>query len=79
MFTRSFQGGSARVGFNGQRPVRYTLSAAANGRANIVFFDSAKQLIKQIKGAGTMTVELQFTGQAKQVVRFNTAGLQWSY
>ncbi|GAB3544257.1 hypothetical protein [Spirosoma fluminis] len=78
MFTRSFQSGKARIRFDAQPTVTYTLSAAANGRANIVFFDLEQQLIKQLKTARTMSVQLQFTGQNQAGLRFNTAGLRWN-
>jgi hypothetical protein len=79
LFTRSFQSGSARIQFNQQRPVTYTLSAAANGRANIVFFDKAEQLLRQLKKARSVTVQLLFAGQANRALTFQTAGLRWNH
>ncbi|GAB3508997.1 hypothetical protein GCM10027341_45520 [Spirosoma knui] len=77
-FTRSFQSGKARIRFDSRPPVTYALSAAANGRANIVFFDQEQRLIKQLKTARTMSVQLQFAGQNQSELRFNTAGLRWN-
>lgn len=78
-FNRSFQGGNASIRFDGKPPVRYSLSAAENGRANIVFFDSAQKLINQMKGARTMIVDVEFEGQGKRHVEFTTRGLTWNH
>jgi hypothetical protein len=78
-FNRSFQAGSALVRFDGQAPITYSLSAAANGRANIVFFDEARLLINRFKTAKHVTIGVKFPGQATQTIEFRTAGLQWRY
>lgn len=78
-FNRSFQEGRARVRFDGKPPVTYRLSAAANGRANIVFFDADEQLIRQMKAATNMTVEVSFYGQGIRRIEFRTAGLKWNH
>ncbi len=76
---RSFQDGTARVGFDGQRVRRYALTAAANGRANIVFVAADPSFIASLKRAKRMTVELVFAGQANRRVAFSTAGLRWPH
>ncbi|GAB3794543.1 hypothetical protein GCM10028819_08540 [Spirosoma humi] len=78
-FNRSFQGGNASIRFDGKPPVRYSLSAAENGRANIVFFDSAQKLISQMKGARKMIVDVEFEGQGKRHIEFTTRGLVWNH
>lgn len=78
LFTRSFQSGRAQVQFDTQSPVAYTLTAAANGRANIVFFNSEQKLINQIKGSKIMIVRTKFAGQPTIEVRYKTAGLRWA-
>lgn len=78
-FNRNFQAGTARVRFDGKPPVTYALSAAANGRANIVFFEAGHRLINQIKAARNMLVDVTFGGQPVRKIRFNTAGLRWDY
>lgn len=78
-FNRSFQGGNARVRFDGKPPVTYTLSAAANGRANIVFFDAAAELAGRIRTARTVTMQVEFPGQRVQKIEFNTVGLRWNH
>jgi len=78
-FNRSFQGGSARIRFDGKPPITYSLTAAANGRANIVFFNADRKLIDQIKAAGTMLIQVTFDGQAVRKILFKTAGLRWSH
>ncbi|RYC68212.1 hypothetical protein [Spirosoma sordidisoli] len=77
-FTRSYQNGSARIQFDGKPPVSYALSAAANGRANIVFFDAGEKLIAQLKRTRTMVVRLQFAGQPVREVRFTPVGFRWN-
>ncbi|RIV23778.1 hypothetical protein DYU11_12455 [Fibrisoma montanum] len=76
-FNRSFQNGNAKVRFDGKAPVTYPLTAAANGRANIVFFDADQKLINQIKAARTMSVAISFYGQPVRQLDFRTAGLRW--
>ncbi len=76
-FNRSFQVGSARIRFDNKPPVSYSLLAAENGRANIIFFDSEQKLINQIKASRTMTLELEFAGQGKRQIEFRTVGLKW--
>jgi hypothetical protein len=78
-FNRSFQNGSARIRFDGKAPVTYSLVAAANGRANIVFFDSERRLINQIKGAKNMAVQVVFDGQPTRQIEFRTADLRWNH
>lgn len=78
-FNRSFQAGTARVRFDGKPPITYALSAAANGRANIVFFDSGARLINQIKAARNTLVQVRFEGQPVREIQFQTAGLRWNH
>lgn len=78
-FNRSFQNGSARIRFDGKPPVTYSLVAAANGRANIVFFDSERRFINQIKGAKNMVVQVMFDGQPVRQIEFRTANLRWDH
>ena len=78
-FNRSFQGGTARVRFDGKPAITYSLSAAANGRANIVFFDSERRLIEQIKTAKKASIEIEFPSQKTQTIEFKTAGLKWRH
>jgi hypothetical protein len=77
-FNRSFQNGTAKVRFDQQSPITYALVAAENGRANIVFFDNEQKLIRQIKAARTMTIDVGFAGQGTQQIRFSIAGLRWN-
>ena len=77
-FNRSFQSGSARVRFDNSLPVTYTLSAAENGRANIVFFDAGRTLIDRISTSRTAVIEVRFPSQPVQTIKFRTAGLQWN-
>lgn len=78
-FNRSFQGGTARVRFDGKPPVTYSLSAAANGRANIVFFDEADGFVERIRTARTVSIQVEFPGQRVQKIEFSTAGLRWNH
>lgn len=78
-FNRSFQGGNASIRFDGKPPVRYSLSAAENGRANIVFFDSPQKLINQMKEARKMVVDIEFSGQGTRHIEFTTVGLIWNH
>ncbi len=76
-FNRSFQEGKARVRFDGSAPVTYTFSAAENGSANVIFFDAEKVLIKRLKTARIMLVDVDFAGQGTRQIEFRTAGLKW--
>ena len=76
-FNRSFQNGTARVRFDGKPAITYLLSAAANGRANVVFFNAERRLIDQIKAAKNMAVQVRFDGQPVRQIEFRTADLKW--
>jgi hypothetical protein len=76
-FNRSFQSGNARVRFDENPPVTYPLSAAANGRANIVFFDAKPELVDRIIASRALSIQVQFPGQRVQTIDFKTAGLRW--
>ncbi len=78
-FNRSFQNGTARIRFDGKSPVTYSLLAAANGRANIIFFDEVRQLINQIKASKSMSVDVRFDGQPARLIEFRTANLRWNH
>ncbi len=74
---RSFQNGTARVRFDQQSVRQYTLTAAANGRANIAFLETDRRFIESLKRAKQTTVELVFAGQMTRRMVFPTAGLRW--
>ena len=75
-FNRSFQNGNARIRFDDKPPITYALLAAANGRANIVFFDAERRLINQIKASTKMSVQVMFDGQPTRQIEFRTANLR---
>ncbi|WP_240163775.1 hypothetical protein [Spirosoma taeanense] len=77
-FNRSFEGGNARIRFDGKPAQSYSFSAAENGRANIIFFDAEQKLINQMKAARTMVIEIGFYAQGTRQISFNTAGLKWT-
>lgn len=76
---RSFQNGTARVRFDGQRARSYPLTAAANGRANIVFVEADRLFFASLQRARQMAVELRFEGQANRQIDFPVAGLRWPH
>ena len=78
-FNRSFQGGRVRIRFDGKPAVTYTYSAAENGSASVIFFDEAGKLIRQLKTAKRMVVDLTFYGQGNRQIEFRTAGLVWNH
>jgi hypothetical protein len=78
-FNRSFQGGQARVRFDNSPPVNYAFSAAENGSANVIFFDSEKAIIDKLKKARNMVVDVQFAGQGNRQIAFRTTGLVWNH
>ncbi|QDK78172.1 hypothetical protein EXU85_06000 [Spirosoma sp. KCTC 42546] len=78
-FNRSFQEGKAHVRFDENPAITYSFSAAENGSANIIFFDSDQALINKMKAARNMTVDVDFAGQGKRLIEFQTAGLVWNH
>ena len=79
MFAPSFQGGKALIRFDEGRSVTYSLTAAANGRGNLLFIDDEKRLIQQIRTSRTMAVQIKMVGQNLNEMRFNSAGLRWNH
>ncbi|MBO0947801.1 hypothetical protein [Fibrella forsythiae] len=75
----SFQGGKALIQFDAGKPVTFSLSAAANGRGNLIFFDDTEQLTRKVRAARKMTVQLKILGQNLNQVTFNSAGLRWNH
>lgn len=78
-FNRSFQGGRVRIRFDGKPAVTYAYSAAENGSATIIFFDEAEALIRQLKTASKIVIDIVFYGQGNRQIEFRTAGLVWSH
>ena len=78
-FNRSFQGGAARIRFDNTPSAIYSFSAAENGRANIVFFDSPEALIDRMKKARKMVVNVNFYAQGSRQIEFNVANLVWNH
>jgi hypothetical protein len=78
-FNRSFQGGNARIRFDNKPAIPYAFSAAENGRANIIFFDSEQKLINQLKTAKETVIDVGFNGQGTREIKFRTAGLDWNH
>ncbi len=78
-FNRSFQGGKARIRFDGNAAITYGVSAAENGSANIIFFDQEQVLINKMKRARNIVVDIEFAGQGSRQIEFQTAGLTWNH
>ncbi|GAB3959925.1 hypothetical protein GCM10028805_56920 [Spirosoma harenae] len=78
-FNRSYQEGQARVRFDKSPPAMYMFSAAENGSANIIFFNSEQELIKKMKAAKNMIIDVDFAGQGSRQIEFRTAGLEWNH
>lgn len=77
LFNRSYQNGRAQVRFDGGRPVPFTLVAAANGRANIVFVENASAFIRQLRSSSKVQFKLVFAAQPTREVEFVARGLKW--
>lgn len=78
-FNRSFQGGTARIRFDGSPPITYSFSAAENGSANIIFFDPAEKLIDRLKKSQKIIIDVEFYAQGKRQIEFRTADLIWRH
>lgn len=78
-FNRSFQGGDARIRFDGKPTIKYSFSAAENGRANIIFFNSEQALIDQLKASRKIIIDVEFYAQGRRQIAFRTAGLDWNH
>ncbi|AUD05840.1 hypothetical protein [Spirosoma pollinicola] len=78
-FNRSFQGGTARIRFDDKPARDYSFSAAENGRANIIFFDSVQPLVDQLKLARKAVVAVEFYAQGKRQIEFRTGSLRWNH
>ena len=78
-FNRSFQGGSVHIRFDNKPAVVYSYSAAENGRANIIFFDTEQKLVNQLKAARSTSIDVEFYAQGHRQILLRTAGLRWSH
>ncbi|MEZ0542083.1 hypothetical protein [Fibrella arboris] len=75
----SYQGGKALIRFGTGQAVTYTLTAAANGRGNLLFFDDNQRLIRQLRTAKAMAIQLKVAGQNLNEINFTSAGFRWTH
>lgn len=55
----------------------YTFTSSDDGRSDIIFFKNTKKLIKNLKGAKKLMIEVPFYNEGRQVVEFDVEGLVW--
>lgn len=79
MFAPSFTGGTAQIRFDNAPAVTYTLSAAANGRGNLLFIDDTARLLRQLRTTRTMVVQLNVPGQKLATLQFSATPLRWAH
>lgn len=66
-----------RFKFDEEPPVKFSVSSASSGGADIVFFNSEKKLISKIKKAKRLKIEAEFYDSGFKTIDFNIEGLKW--
>lgn len=76
-FNSSFSGGNLKIRFD-QNPLKvYSFSGASDGSSDIIFINSAKDIISRIKSSKKMLIEVEFYNEGLRQIEFNVEGLEW--
>lgn len=66
-----------RIKFDDESPKSYGFTTAADYSSDVIFFTSTSTLLKKIKKAKKMIVEVQFYQEGNRQIEFNVEGLKW--
>lgn len=76
-FNGTFDGGQVRIRFDDNPPKKYSFSGASDASSDIIFLDSEKEIVNQIKKSKKMIIEVEFYQNGLRQIEFNVGGLKW--
>lgn len=65
------------VKFDGNDPVKYSVSEPSDGSSNVLFINNDQDFISKLKKAKTLKIEAQFYNNGSRVFSFNVKGFKW--
>lgn len=71
-------GGSFRIKFDDNPPKKYSFSGAADHSSDVIFFNSSKAIIAELKKAKTMLIEATFYNEGSRTIEFDVSGFEWN-
>lgn len=68
---------SVRLKFDNEEPLIISYNSAANGNTKVIFLDQTENIIKKIKAAKKLKLEISLFNEGTFVVNFDTSNLKW--
>ncbi len=76
-FMGSFSDRYAKFKFDDEKPMQITYNGTSDGSSDVIFFKSTAKLLKKIKAAKKLKIEVEFYGYGKKIIDFTLGGLKW--
>lgn len=73
----SFDGGTVRVKFDDEKPMKIGVTGPSDHSSDIIFLDSTSKLIQKMKSSKRMVIEVEFFNEGNRQIEFNVEGLEW--
>lgn len=68
-----------RFKFDGGEPIKYYFSSSSDGDSTYAFLNQSNALIKKIKGAKDIKIDIPLFQEGRPVFNFNVSGLEWNH
>ncbi len=68
---------TCRIRFDQGKPVTFGILPAADYSSDIIFFESEQAILKRIRKAKKIVVEVEFYKEGKRQIEFDVNGLKW--
>lgn len=76
-FNNTFEGGQVKMRFDSNPAKRYSFSGASDGSSDIIFINSAKEIINKLKNSSKMLIEVEFYNEGNRQIEFDVGQLKW--
>lgn len=76
-FMTNIDGGECRIRFDSDPPKTYTTSGSDDNSSDIIFFNSEQAILKRLKRAKKMVVEVSFYQEGSRQIEFDVHDLNW--
>lgn len=78
-FMSSISGVPVSLRIDSEKAFKTTANGASDGSSDVLFLSNAKSLIKKLKTAKTLKVEVEFFQEGYRTFTFNVEGLEWEH